>query len=235
MKKSKKLIVILCSVLILAAFGVGIFVMTKKDDVDLTGNICYADRYVYFGSNGNFAVSVYAGRGEKNFLTDGKAVGVEDFCKVILNVLNNAYSKITSFECEIAFEGGGRIAGKIEKNPLTLEHSAEITAPNPEKIKSVYVKYTASKGDSIEVKNVLEGRLSAEQAFDAAEKIFAKEIKESVKKGAFDREIYIKFVAGYRGEEPYYWYVAFIASDSDYWAVLLDSKTGKADIKRGVS
>jgi hypothetical protein len=232
MKKSKKLIICLCSAVVLAAIGVGIFLAANKTDVDLTKNICYSDEYVYFGRNGNFAVSVYAGRGEKNFLTDGKANDVQDFCRVILNVLNNAYSKITAFECEIAFEGGERVAGKIEKNPLTLEHTAEIATAHPEKIRSVYVKYTAAKGDSIEVKNILEGRLSAEQAFAAAEKIFAKEIKENTKKGEFDREIYVKFVTGYRGEEPYYWYVAFIASDSDYWAVLLDSKTGKAEIKR---
>jgi hypothetical protein len=233
MKKSKKLIVVLCSVVVLAALSVGIFVAANKNEVDLTNNICYFDKYVYFGKNGNFAVSVYAGKGEKNFLTDGKAKEVEDFCRVILNVLNNAYSKITSFECEVALYGGERIAGKIEKNPLTLENSVEVAVPNPDKIKSVYVKYAASKGDSIEVKNLLEDRLSAEQAFEAAGKIFAKEIKENAKNGEFKREIYIKFVTGYRGEEPYYWYVAFIASDSDYWAVLLDSKTGKAEIKRG--
>jgi hypothetical protein len=74
--------------------------------------------------------------------------------------------------------------------------------------------------------------LSADDAYNAAIKVFSKEIKENTKKQSFNREIYIKFVTGYNGEEPYYWYVAFIASDSDYWAVLLDSKTGKVDVKR---
>jgi hypothetical protein len=234
MKKSKKAIIILCAAAVAAAVFGGIFLMARgRGGVDLSGNVCYFDERVFFGKNANFAVSVYSGRGEKNFLTDGKATDVESFCKIVLNVLNPAYSKIASFDCEVFFEDGSHSPGKIEKDPLTLEYTADIEAAEIKNVKSVYIKYAAAKGDSIDVKGAAEGGISAEGAFNAAVKVFSKEIKENTKNGGFDREIYVKFVSGYGGGEPHYWYVAFIASDSDYWAVLIDAKTGKTELKRG--
>ncbi|MDR2047393.1 MAG: hypothetical protein LBP79_05835 [Clostridiales bacterium] len=229
--KKKGTAIIIFSVIAAATVTAAIVLAGLGKDVDLTGSVSYADEYVYFGRGKNFSVTVCAGIAEKTFLTDGKATDVAEFCKVTLNILNSAYLKITEFECGVD-SGGIYAQGKIEKNPVTLEHTAQIAVADASKIKSVYVKYTNAKSESIAVENLLQGRLSSRDAFDAALKIFAKEIKENIKNRALKREIYIKFVTGYGGEEPYYWYVAFIAGDSDFWAVLIDAKTGEADAKR---
>jgi hypothetical protein len=230
-KKSKLIKIIAISVVAAAAIVVALSFLFKGRDIDLTGNICYSDRYVYSGKNNDFSATVYAGAGEKNFLTDGQAVDVTGFCKISLNIINMAYNKLTSFGFELKTDTQS-FSGTITKDSLSSELSGAADVPDPSKIRAVIIKY-GDKNTEIGLADVLDGRLSAGQAYDAALKVFAKEIKSNLKNGSLNREIYIKFVTGYGGEEPYYWYVAFIASDSDYWAVLLDSKTGAVDVRRG--
>ena len=203
-----------------------------KDDLNLTGNISYCDRYVLQGHSSNFSVTVRAGDAEKCFLTDGKALEVGAFCRISLSVINNVYSKAKSFDFKLLTESGDSVSGVIEKDGATLEFYGSVNIADPSKIKSVTVEYGNSRHDVITLNNLLTDRLSGAQAYEKAVSIFSREIKDNTKNGVFNREIYVKFVTGYGGEEPYYWYVAFIASDTDYWAVLLDSKTGAEEIKR---
>ncbi|MDR3263427.1 MAG: hypothetical protein LBT30_03875 [Clostridiales bacterium] len=230
MKKTKRFIVVAVLIAAIAAVAAVVIAALKKDD-DFSGNISYADENVYLGQNANFAVSVYAGKAEKNFLTDGRAVDVVKFCKVSLTLLNTAYSKAASFDYQI-IAGDTTLSGVLNKDIMSSEYIGEIEVPDPSAIESAVIKYSNSKSDLVALDNVLAERLSFDDAYKAALNVFAKEIKENTKNGSFNREIYIKFVTGYSGEEPYYWYVAFIASDSDYWAVLLDSKTGETEVKR---
>ncbi|MDR1940618.1 MAG: hypothetical protein LBQ40_07510 [Clostridiales bacterium] len=228
----KRAFMIIAAIVITIAIAAAVvWVLTKKNEIDLTNNICYSDRHVYSGKNGDLAVTVYAGVAEKSFLTDGKASEVVNFCKIGLNVINTAYSKVAAFDYNIIADGK-LYAGKLTRDSLTSEMSGSVDLPDASKIKSIVIRY-GSKDHEIPLSGVLDGRMSADDAYKAAVKIFSKEISNGIKNGVFNREIYIKFVTGYGGEEPYYWYVAFIASDSDYWAVLMDSRTGEVDVKRG--
>ncbi|MDR3293223.1 MAG: hypothetical protein LBT20_03870 [Clostridiales bacterium] len=233
MKKSKRLwLIVSACVAAAAVIAVAAVALFADSEIDLGKNISYMDKYAYFGSNANFAVTVNAGVGEKTFLTDGKVGETAEFCKISLVVVNSSYTKLESFGYELT-AGGEKLSGTFKKDVLTLEFNDQTAIKNPETVESVVIVYATTHRDTISLANMLEGRLSATDAVDAAVKVFAKEIKSNTKNKIFPREIYVKFVTGYGGEEPYYWYVAFIASETDFWAVLLDSRTGAVDVKKG--
>ena len=66
------------------------------------------------------------------------------------------------------------------------------------------------------------------KALEIAVSAFQTEIDAAIAEGGFDRETYVKLVRN--DHDPnggYYWFVSFIKDKDDYWAALIDSKTGE--------
>ena len=60
-----------------------------------------------------------------------------------------------------------------------------------------------------------------------------KEITAESDTGNLQREIYVQLVNALADSEaPYYYYVSFMKSSSDYWALLLDPVTGEVISKK---
>jgi len=76
----------------------------------------------------------------------------------------------------------------------------------------------------IELKNVLEGALTSADIINLAKDAFKEKIELESADGKPQREIYVKLISGDR--KNYYYYVSFIGDGVDYWAMLLDPKTG---------
>ena len=66
------------------------------------------------------------------------------------------------------------------------------------------------------------------RALEIAAETFKEDIDAALASGGFGRETYVKLVRNdHDPEGGYYWFVSFIADRDDYWAALIDSKTGE--------
>ena len=84
---------------------------------------------------------------------------------------------------------------------------------------------TAGKEQSeIDLSSVLEGALTSQDVINIAKKEFKEKIDAEYSEGKADREIYVKLITADRTN--YYYYVSFIGDGTDYWAMLVDIKTG---------
>ena len=78
----------------------------------------------------------------------------------------------------------------------------------------------------------MEGTLPRKEILAIAERELHDAITAESDTGNLEREIYVKLVNALSGDAPYYYYVSFIKSSSDYWALLLDPTTGEVISKK---
>ncbi len=171
----------------------------------------------YFaGESEDFAVSIETGRREKSFIADGKSTDVVDFAEIIITPLKrNDCEKISyvikgqdaTLNGEVATSNYGEFIGELKLD-----------------FTPVSITLTAGETESeIELCNVLEGALSANDIVNIAKNEFADRIANEGEN--FHREIYVKLISGDR--MSYYYYVSFIGEGVDYWAMLVDIKSGE--------
>ncbi|MEG1646012.1 MAG: hypothetical protein RR374_01475, partial [Clostridia bacterium] len=86
-------------------------------------------------------------------------------------------------------------------------------------------------------KVVLENKMTG-MTWDTALQIAFDNDKESIMKDIVDKvyckEVYIKFINDITNGNSYYWYVAFIASNEKYTAILIDPLTSKILTKKSL-
>ena len=174
------------------------------------------------GEDESYAVTVEFGRREKNFLADGKATDVADFCEITVTPLkSHEYEKLdfTLTAGEKSFEG-------IVDSGDFGEFKASIALDfMPES-----VKITAGETScDVALKNVLENCVGGEDVVNIAKKEFEDRIKAE-NGGELNREIYVKLISGDR--DNYYYYVSFIGEGVDYWALLIEPATGNIVSKK---
>ncbi len=184
-------------------------------------NISRITEQFYAGETTNFAVVVELGKKEKNFVADGVATNVVAFASITV-------APLTKFEGdEINFtlsDGKSTFSGQLV-DAINGEYTSDIQLSFLPKAVTLASK---DKTFEIELKNMLEGMLSANDALNIAKKQFDDRIKNE--SNGVAREIYIKLITGDRLN--YYYYVSFIGKGVDYWAVLINPKDGKVVSKR---
>ena len=196
----KRKILITVLVLISAVTAIGLAACTGDDEFDITKTLSYDQYMYYFGATEDFEVSVTGVNREELFISDGKVGELKDSVKLTLRPLKPA---LLNFEYTYVLTGeSGTLQGSLEKDSFGVSSSASLTdIASIGAIRSVTVTY----GDA-----------------------FKAEIDAALAEGEFGRETYVKLVRN--DHDPnggYYWFVSFIKDRDDYWAALIDSKTGE--------
>lgn len=228
----KTLIIVFSAILILslllAAAGCEKF---DDDDHILTQNISYIQTALYAGQSLNFAVSVAKGRSEQLFIADGKAGELKEFNTLVvvplnIDLFNNAYTYKLIGE-------DGELEGSLTKDSFGASFTAELSdieqigALNSITILSINIE------DEIALVNKLADMLDAMEALRIAEESLEEQIVSETVDDVLPREIYIKYINDAKNpSSPYYWYIAYIASPTDYWTVLIDPTTGEVVSKK---
>ncbi len=186
-------------------------------------NISRLTEAYYAGESEAFAVTIETGRREKVFIADGKATDVENFCQITVTPL--AVNDYTGVSYVVA-GGGSTLSGEI-----TSANYGEYTSAITLNFIPHTVTVTAGETTSeIELANILEGALNAADIVNIARDEFKDKLAAEKEEGKAEREIYIKLITGDRMN--YYYYVSFIGEGVDYWAMLVDPKTGDIVSKR---
>ncbi len=190
---------------------------TPKDNISRLTNSYYA------GESDCFAVSLEQGRREKTFIADGTAKEVEDFTELtILPLKKNEYECIS-----YVFAGeDNTLSGEIKKN----DNGEYVSCISLDFVPTSITLTAGEDNQEIELCNVLDGALSALDVINIAKTEFKDRIDESTQNNEAEREIYLKVITGDR--ITYYYYVSFIGEGVDYWAVLVDIKTGSVISKK---
>ncbi len=215
--KRKILLCVIATVLLICAFGVLTACNAIKNE-EPKSNVSRETASYFAGESEEFAVSIESGRREKNFIADGKATDVSDFTQITVTPL-----KSNEFECvEFVISGeNDSLTGKIEKSDFG-EYTTSIELNFEPKT------VTVAAGDrtcEIDLANILADSLSSSDAVNIAKE----EFKDRLSDGD-EREIYVKLITGDR--TTYYYYVSFIGEGVDYYAMLIDPKTGDVITKK---
>lgn len=220
-KSIKKNVVIIFSIIILAVSLAFVGCDTKDTPVEEEQKpISYMQTLFYNGKDNEFRVKLIQGRGETLFIADGKQSGNVEFTTLTVTPLNKDQA---NNELKYTLIGDkGEISDSLSYERLQGHFTASpdiSTIGTPLSIKLEEGKRVIE----IKLENLLEGRLSADEALTVAEN----ELKDKLSNDDKDREIYIRLINNSLDpNSEYYWYVAFIASPTDYYSVLMDSKTG---------
>ncbi len=222
MKKICAIILSLSLIIALAVFSAG---CKREDGYDTVDNISYIQTALYTGQSLNFTVSIAKGRSEQLFIADGKAGDLREFntlTVVPLNIdlLNNSYTYQLIGE-------SGELQGSLSKDNFGASYTAELSDINTIGTLTSIKILAVSIEDEICLVNRLSDMLDAMEALNIAKQSLEEQIVSETVDNVIQREIYIKFINDTKNPtSPYYWYVAFIASPTDYWSVLIDPSSG---------
>lgn len=188
---------------------------TKKQEQ--SDNVSRRTDAYYAGESELFSVSVEKGRRERNFVADGTATDIIDFCEINIQPLkSNDYEKIAY----VLSGEGSTLSGELTGGNFG-EFTASITldfVPNK-------IVVTAGENKSeIDLCSVLDGALTSSDVINIAKNELKDKIAAENSEGKPDREIYVKLITADRTN--YYYYVSFIGEGTDYWAMLVDIKSG---------
>ncbi len=213
----KKIVISLVAICCIVCVGLCFVACNKKVDETPKDNISRLTNSYYAGESDCFAVSIEQGRREKTFIADGTAKEVGDFTELtIIPLKKNEYECISY----VILGDGNTLSGEINKSD-NGEYISIITLDFvPASITLTAVEDT----QEIELCNVLDGALSALDIINIAKTEFKDRIDEAIQNNEPEREVYLKVITGDR--ITYYYYVSFIGEGVDYWAVLVDIKTG---------
>ena len=203
-----------------------------EERVGLEKNVSTYHGAVYVGCNEDFGAQLFAGESEKLIVVDGKVGELTSFATLTVTPLaaslfNNTYTYT------VVGEAGER-SGDLVKDVIGATFSAELNdLSDLGKITTVKIIATDILESEVPMTDKLEGALGWKDVLKIAEAELADEIKTESDTGALEREIYIKLVNAMPDDDaPYYYYVSFIKSPADYWALLLDPVKGEVISKK---
>jgi len=200
--------------------------------VGLQKNVSSYHDSVYVGGNEDFAAHFVTGEAEKLVVVDGKVGDLARFATLTVTPLsaslfNNTYTYTLVGET-------GEKSGDLKKDVIGATFSAEVEgAADIGKITAVRIVSEGILDSEIPLANKLEGALSWKDILKIAEAELEEQITAESDTGELQREIYIKLVNAMPDEDaPYYYYVSFIKSPAEYWALLLDPVKGEVISKK---
>lgn len=216
----KRLFFISVALVIIALCSILVGCDRKEPIVEEVKPISYMQTLFYVGNDNEFRIKLIKGRGEPLFIADGKSSGNEEFTSLTVTPLNKDQ---TNSELSFSIVGeNGEMSGILSYERLqgVFSSSPDLNGIGaPQTIKIIEGKRTVE----IVLTNLLEGRIGCEEALSIAEKTLESKLSADDK----DREIYIRLINNSLDpNSEYYWYVAFIASPTDYYSALIDSKSG---------
>lgn len=214
----RKVSLILIVALCLFCLSVALIGCNKNEKEEQNDNICRITQKYYAGESEAFAVSIEWGRREKNFIADGIASDVVDFVEICIQPLkSNEYTDIQytlqdenhTFVGEVTSGNYGDFKASIALDFIPTK---------------VLIGADGAMGE-VFLSDVLQDALSSTDVINIAKKEFQTSIDEEYAQGKAEREIYVKLITADRTN--YYYYVSFIGDGVDYWAVLVDMRSGE--------
>ena len=200
---------VLCAVLSLSA-------CQKVPAEQEESHISYMQQAFYLGKTKDFTTRLVMGVSEAMFVADGKTTDVRSFATLTVvpqhvDLFNEAY--------DYTLKGDkGEISGALDKDSFGASYSAAISdlaaigTPVEVTVKSNKIE------ESIPLADMLSESITGVKALEIAEAQLTDKLTASDK----EREIYVKYINDAESDaSDYYWYVAFIASPTDYYAVLV--------------
>lgn len=219
----RKLILIMVAIVTAVFLGVALTACNRGGAGKSNGNISRQTDAYYVGESETFAVSVEFGKREKVFIADGKATDVQSFVQItVVPLVQNDFESVAF----VIAGNSSTLSGNVDKSEYGEFSTAIMLDFAP-----VSVTVTAGETTSeIQLVNILEGALSAADIVNIAKDEFKERIEKEAAEGKVEREIYIKLISGDR--ETYYYYISFIGEGVDYWAMLIEPKTGNVVSKK---
>ena len=231
----KKFLFVLCAVLLVLSLTAFVACKEQEPTAEKQGLESRVSTYhdaVYVGENEDFAVSFVTGEAEKLIVIDGEVGEIAPFATLTVTpqtseLFNNTYTYLMKGE-------NGEKSGSLVKDVIGASFSAEVEgAKEIGKILAVSVVAEGILESEVTLANKLEGALDWKEVLAVAEKELADVITAESDTGNLQREIYVKLVNALAAQDaPYYYYVSFIKSPSDYWALLVDPMTGEVISKK---
>ena len=204
----------------------------KEEKTALEKRVSTYHDAVYVGASEDFEASFVTGESEKLIVIDGEVGDMAPFATLTVTPLsaalfNNTYTYLLKGE-------NGERTGDLAKDVVGASFSAEVKdAKEIGKILSLTVKAEGILESEVPLLNKLDGAITWKQALQKAGEELKEVIEQESDTGNLRREIYVKLVNALSAEDaPYYYYVSFIKSPSDYWALLLDPTTGEVISKK---
>lgn len=219
----RKIILISIAILAIICCFTTLVACNKKEEDSKSDNISRQTQSYWAGESEKFAVSVEKGRREKQFVADGIATDVIDFCEICIHPLkSNDYDTIAF----LLQDDSHTLSGEVDSGKYGEFQSSIALDFTPNKV----IVSVDGVEDEIFLSDVLQDALTASDVINIARKEFQLKIDEEYAQGKPDREIYLKLITADRTD--YYYYVSFIGDGVDYWAVLVDIKTGNIISKK---
>lgn len=213
----RKALLILAVILCIGTLCACLFACNKDKADEQSDNICRITEQFYAGESDMFYASVESGRREATFIADGVARDVGAFTELcILPLKSNTYTKLAY----TISDENNTVSGEISAG----KHGEFVTSIALDFLPSKITVCVDDVEDEIELSSVLEGALTAEQAIEIAKGELQNAIDKEFEEGKPEREIYLKLITADR--TTYFYYVSFIGEGVDYWAMLIDPKTG---------
>ena len=204
----------------------------EEGRVGLQRNVSTYHDAVYVGAGEDFAVHFVTGEAEKLIVVDGKVGDIAPFATLTVTPLsaslfNNTYTYTLVGET-------GEVSGDLKKDVIGATFSAEAEGVDAiGKITTVRIVSDGILNVEVPLADKLEGALGWKEILKIAEEELQEQITAESDTGELQREIYIKLVNAMPDEDaPYYYYVSFIKSPAEYWALLLDPVKGEVISKK---
>ena len=217
--------ILIAVVLLLALAAAFCLAACDEESFDIKNTLSYDQYMFYFGKTDDLELSVTGVNKEELFISDGKVGEKKDSVNISLRPLKPA---MLNYEYSYVLTGeSGSLQGNLQKDNFGVTFTAELQgAENIGKILSVAVTYGETTAE-VALENAIT-EIDNVRALEIAAETFKEDIDAALSSGGFGRETYVKLVRNdHDPEGGYYWFVSFIADRDDYWAALIDSKTGE--------
>lgn len=219
----KKKLLLFVTILLVAAFALTLAACNRKGDEKERENICRRTDSYLAGESENFAVTLESGIREKLFIADGKATDVVRFTELVVTPLKkNDYAELTY----TLTDGESSLSGSVDA-PVNGSYVVPVTL---DFVPTTALIEAGQDTCEIELNDVLADSLDSGDAINIARDAFADSIDKEKEEGKPEREVYVKLITGDR--TTYFYYVSFIGDGVDYWAALIDPKTGEIISKK---
>lgn len=225
----KKLII---AILIITVMFIVVACEDIQPGLNLQDYVSYYETHLYTGETTNFAVAIVRGKREDAFLADGAVGNLVEFATMKVTPLHmDLFNKAYTYKLTGA---NGELTGELSKDMFGVSFSTEIDSIDTIGDLLNVTIITTGIEDTVELTNKLKDMLDWENVLSVAAEEFQDKIDGEIAAESFNREIHIKFINNRTDRSsPYYWYVAFITSTNDYWAILIDPETGDIISKKG--
>lgn len=224
----KRFFILSVIVVLFSLIAVFALVSCEKDinKLELVNNkVSYIEKEHLRYESEMFNVLFVRGEREKHFIADGKCVEVSSFSTITLDpIAADLIGK--NFSYKIVGESG-EATGTLTKNILGITYSTVLDS-NINIGKIVKTEITIDEETTeITFTNALENKISAEKAIEYAYNELESALADSFDKNEFKREVYVRYINDTHDRlSPYYWYVSFMADNSDYKSVLINPDNG---------